>query len=427
MNGEQSQTMELLANCAGLIKEERIRHFETGDSYNLLDLTVTGDEECMHSIILASLLNPKGKHKQGSVFLSLFLNQCGIDNGFDAKSAYVTCEKDLGHIVNDGENSSGGRIDIFLEDKFKHRIIIENKWNARDQKHQLIRYHNYDEQATILYLNRFGHSPSKSSIGKNLNVDTDYKVISYKSEINLWLKACIASVKEKAYLSVAIDSYRKLLARLNMTGEDNKILAEIQSSKESIAAAFEISKALDDLKKKGQLFFWTELFNLLNKTDGFEPEICTIKGGVSKSLEKLSEAIEEYVNKDASRKEYRYYGIRVKIGNYSGEDVYAAILVNTNLYFPIYAPGKAAFNELAYEFFKNSHWNHKDSDNIAWKRPGNDEKFNFRAFNNENVYTLALEDKTLVNHIYDEFLETVKVARHNLESFVKSSKFLKSF
>lgn len=425
MREQNSQTKVLLKRCARILVNENRALFKTGGSYNLFDFLVSGDEELIHSSIIASMLNPKGRHLQGPLFLKLFLAECGITEEFDADSAYVTCEKGLGIKVGSGEEASGGRIDIYLEDKFKHRIIIENKWNAGDQPDQLIRYHNYAPDSIILYLTRFGHLPSKCSVGASMKEGKDFHCISYKKEISSWLLNCTNAIRGKAYISVALDSYRKLINRLNMTGEDNKILEEIKSSKDTINAAFKISKALGELKKNGQIFFWTELFNKLRDGAGLNPEICTnFDKKVKQNIEDIVPAIQLYVNKDASNKNVRYYGIRCLIGDYLGEKVFAAILVNTNIYFPVFAPGKKEFNRKAYEFFKeDSTWNHSDFENIAWKRPGNNEKFDFRNFDNEDVYSLALGDITLVNHIYDEFLETVRIARHNLDCLVKENNY----
>lgn len=420
MESKISPTKELLERCACILSNDKQVHFDTGDSFNLFDLLVSGNEELMHSSFIASLLDPKGKHSQGSVFLKLFLKNCGIHDDFDADSAYVTCEKDIGRKSGSGEEATGGRIDIFLEDKLKHRIIIENKWDAEDQADQLIRYHNYDPNSIILYLTRYGHMPSRDSIGYKLKDREDYFCISYSKEITTWLKDCVKAVDKKAYISVAIDSYRKLITRLNMTGEDNRILEEIRTSKETISAAFKISEALGELKKKGQIFFWTELFNRISDNNELNPEVCTHQI-VSQNIDDIIPAIRLYVDKGASMEKYRLYGIRCQIGRYLGENVYAAILVDTNIYYPIFVPGNIEFNKKAYEYFKDSGWIHYDFENIALKRPGNNEKFNFLDFNSEDVYSLALGDTTLVDYIYNEFLETVKIARHNLNSFVNAS------
>ena len=413
----ESLVKELLHNCADIIAVDRAKEVREGSPYNLLELMMDGDEEKVHSSIIASFLNPRGKHRQGSLFLKLFFEECGLSKDFDYDSAYVICEKDIGRKIDDGDNSSGGRIDIFIADKYKRKIILENKWNAGDQPYQLIRYHNYSPESKIIYLTRLGHLPSRYSAGESLQNGHDYICISYRENIIRWLDACIIAVEDKPNLIVALNSYRKLISRLNMAGDNSKILEQITESKDSIHAAFQISKAINSLKKKGQLFFWNELFRKIAEVGNFIPEVCSQNEGISDNPAALIPAINQYIDKNASMEKYRLYGIRTKIGTYADVDVYAAILVNTNIYFPVYAPGNANFNRQASEFFKDSGWTVRGNENIAWKRPGQDEKFNFRTFSDESVYTLALEDMTLVNHIYDEFLEAVRIAKHNLEAF----------
>lgn len=94
-------------------------------SFNILDFfTLT---EPVHSYLLSDLVNTRGKHGQGRLFLDLFLQRLGMDD--IQKGTWVTVPEKA-------------RVDILVERKEFHNIIlIENKANnAFDQPNQLYRY-----------------------------------------------------------------------------------------------------------------------------------------------------------------------------------------------------------------------------------------------------------------------------------------------
>ncbi|MNK30215.1 hypothetical protein D3C87_486310 [compost metagenome] len=102
-----------------------------GEEFNVFHLIndIYGIGETKHSRFLAFLLNPRGEHGQGKLFLNLFLNELKID--FDHKNSewIVTAEKD--------------NADILIQSNFptKISVVIENKSNdAVDQRNQLYRY-----------------------------------------------------------------------------------------------------------------------------------------------------------------------------------------------------------------------------------------------------------------------------------------------
>ena len=122
----------------------------TGANYNVFNvLKLHTDEVRLHSRFIGDLLNPKGKHGRGGVFLELFLEQIqtslngNMEKNFSSENAKVYIEKSIG-LIND-EKTEGGQIDLMIEDIQHNRIIIENKIYAIDQPKQLLRYYNYDK------------------------------------------------------------------------------------------------------------------------------------------------------------------------------------------------------------------------------------------------------------------------------------------
>jgi hypothetical protein len=137
----------------------------TGENFNIFSIMrAETDEVRTHSRIIAELLNPKGLHSQGSIFLKLFFEEVkdlnDILENFDYDNAQVVVEEHTGRI--DEDYSEGGFIDIILKDS-KNQVVIENKINAGDQKGQLLRYKNKYPNCKLLYLTLDGKKPNESS------------------------------------------------------------------------------------------------------------------------------------------------------------------------------------------------------------------------------------------------------------------------
>ena len=115
-----------------------------GNQFNLLGLLGVGHyEEKTHTPILTDLLNPKGSHGQGALFLELFLQHCfGLQRDFMKRPELVTvkAEHSIGSV--NYESAVGGRIDIHLHSP-EEILVIENKIYAAEGYKQVERYLNY--------------------------------------------------------------------------------------------------------------------------------------------------------------------------------------------------------------------------------------------------------------------------------------------
>lgn len=66
---------------------------EKGENYNLFKvINMTSNETSVHSAFLADLLNPKGMHHMGDVFLKLFTDEFLNKMSFSTKDAIVEQE-----------------------------------------------------------------------------------------------------------------------------------------------------------------------------------------------------------------------------------------------------------------------------------------------------------------------------------------------
>ena len=60
----------------GLLKEVFLhieQRIDSGEDYSVLDTAIKGNEEMMHSSVIASLLDTRGAHGQKCRFMELFL------------------------------------------------------------------------------------------------------------------------------------------------------------------------------------------------------------------------------------------------------------------------------------------------------------------------------------------------------------------
>lgn len=198
------------------IKEKLDKDVEAGGrNFNIFKiLKMESDEVKLHSAFIGELLNPKGKHKQGDMFLKLFFEKCLISiSDFNTENIKVEIEKKVGKKTNE----SGGRIDILITDSSGKYVIIENKIYAGDQENQLLRYHNFGNEKIykLLYLTLYGSKPSEESKGYLIE-NVDYFCISYKNEILEWLKICVEHLKDKPhpFLKPTIEQYINLVKYL---------------------------------------------------------------------------------------------------------------------------------------------------------------------------------------------------------------------
>lgn len=237
----------------------------TGENFNVF--TVIGAErwELSHSGLIGELLNPKGSHGKGDVFLSLFVNQLNYKfninlKDFDSLVEEKIVERNTQTSI-DWKNVIGGRIDIILEDK-KQILVIENKIDAGNQDYQLIRYSNYAKNRKkdfyILYLtkdgreiddekdyedkkNNFKISGKNFSIKKineykeyeknNSNSENHYCIyypISYKEDILNWLELCIKEAEDFPMLRETIRQYIYLIKKLTNQTTNHKMTNKIK-------------------------------------------------------------------------------------------------------------------------------------------------------------------------------------------------------
>ena len=226
----------------------------TSDS-TLFDMIGNGSRERVHSAIIGFLLNPNahdGGEKCLKEFIKYISQKAALGDFKPDFNTKVELEKDLGSVSVDCSRPTGGDVDIFIEDKNGHALVIENKIYATDGTCQLLRYHNslndLGRPHTLIYLTLFGKKPSDRSLGcLSPNVIEPLKKelvtnITY-SDVNKWLSDI------KQYCSRAIiqniEQYQSLINKLIMK---EQLTNQILSSGESYKAAINVAKNLEDAR-----------------------------------------------------------------------------------------------------------------------------------------------------------------------------------
>ena len=212
----------LLVTATTLRRAQELVGEQPGARFNIFQLLgMESDEVYTHSMLLAELLNPKGSHGIGDVFLQHWLEILGIEN-FDETNATCIPEFLIGPVTP----TTGGRIDLLIQSG-KQRVIIENKIYAGDQPNQLLRYHNFEPNGALFYLTLFGAQPSEESTGKGALKPEQYTCISYADHVLNWLERCRKEAANIPTLRETISQYIFLIKQLTHQHFDGKMQDEL--------------------------------------------------------------------------------------------------------------------------------------------------------------------------------------------------------
>lgn len=386
----------------------------SGNDFNVFNvINVTTDEVRLHSRFIAELLNPKGSHGQGGVFLNLFASKFNVTMDFDVASVEV--EKHIGTLTE----TTGGFIDIFISDNKGRSITIENKIYASDQKCQLLRYYNFNAN-NLLYLTLLGDEPNESSYifndDKKLDPRTDFKLISYKYDIKEWLIACRKEAVELPLLREGISHYINLIEILTGQSSNDIMNKEIRDyiseNKDNLKQACLIAENLTDAKIKIQWLFWESLKDkmLFNGLEIIQKDRVTWQN------------VNNFYVK--SRNRDIYYGFWVKIYEANDISLHFCIGIDDQVYigFTIERKGKGGISNLEENIlFKNmvldlnsNYANNRDW--LGWRYLKR--RLDFRAFNSEAIFELADSKKLnkTTDDITEEILEDINALKTKLET-----------
>lgn len=412
---------------------------EKGESYNLFKvIDMTSNETSVHSAFLADLLNPKGLHHMGDVFLRLFTDEFLNDISFSTETAVVEREKHIGPVTA----TTGGRLDIIVTDADRKAIIIENKIYASDQENQLIRYHNYAEKNTsehkLFYLSLDGtvHDEDKTAKhdNKELIEEEHYFTISYESDILKWLEQCREKVVDKPLIREGISHYINLIKHLTnqtISKEMEKDLKNlILENPKYIQNLGIIREAINLSVVELQRRFWELLKKKMEEFNNDDNDYSVIeKGEYRYALDEKEDRINKYYKGNLNNKRYGFEFLVNRCGKYEiryavrmdepmvygffirgTEDNKRKISNNQEFYniintisesLPIYKPDKAGY------YLGEIDWDSKQTKFI---------NLQFKKLDSETLSALAKMDETVSKIAYTikEDIDTLKKKTGNL-------------
>ena len=258
-----TQVESIIKQLQQVLFVERIcqeEKWKRGDCFNIFQiLGVATSEVRLHSAFLAELLNPCASHGMTAKYLSSFLDyvirRVSDPFEFDVDSAKVYVEYNIGNISAD--YTTGGRIDLMVQDKNKQTIVIENKIYAGDQFCQMFRYNQFarndlqlsDNQLRLLYLTLNGDEPSKESLN---GVEFKYYRKSYREDILPWLECCLSMSALKPMVRETIFQYinnLKNILSIMETFNNNKFL-DILTSEDNVETVLAIFASAGEIQNR---------------------------------------------------------------------------------------------------------------------------------------------------------------------------------
>jgi len=276
----------------------------TGSNYNVFAITkIERDEVSTHSAMIAELLNPRGSHHQGDIFLKHFIDLVYRNLDLSSKptdSDYAKVRVVVEHNIGKRdpvEPDEYGRIDIVLW-VGDHLIVIENKIDALDQPKQLERYKSWiDKQPNptkhLLYLTKHGNNPDQISLG-HLTEDK-YHCLSYMQDIVTWLDLCIKDAVTAPILLGGLLQYKQLILKITGSMGDRKrmdLTNMLEHSEQQMESSLLIHQLLDNSNVQAQLQkkYWDDLkTSLADKFKQLGLALCiTDDNNLENSIKKFS-------------------------------------------------------------------------------------------------------------------------------------------
>jgi len=202
-------------------EEQEIQKRRGLNDFNIFTtLLDKSDEVRLHSRFIGFLLDPTEDHSQGSLFLDLFLKECGLFEFFEeTKKCNVYREHKF--------------IDLYITDGSKH-LIIENKVFAGDQNKQIQRYVdtikdddkgdlNLSDNLVVVYLSLKREGPERHSLGSFELINQvlvrgeeryPFKAITYDAQILSWIDKSHTQIANISNLSVGLTQYKDVILKL---------------------------------------------------------------------------------------------------------------------------------------------------------------------------------------------------------------------
>ena len=261
MQNEIEKLLDSVAFKIGTLNEaKRMFANKLAPEFNIFDY-MRGDEMGL-SRCIASLLNPKGTHGQGNLFLKEFLKLIDeVQSDNESTKHWVDTVTDGCQVDLEKQANGKRRIDVYLRFNDGEIIGIENKPWACDQEDQLKEYADYIKNQIkpskwlLIYLSNFNPANSEYSIStpqrKELEKSGNFIWLNY-AELVEWLKFCAQNSKA-LNVRIFIEELAKFVSTKINGDLDMSEITEVKSiilkSAENLKSAFHVSKVIRNVKE----------------------------------------------------------------------------------------------------------------------------------------------------------------------------------
>ncbi len=248
--GQAERINKLLMDARLALDQYEQERKERGIDFNVFEILDINEVPTCR--MLHALLDPKGKHGFGGLFLKLFLQNVLKQDTFSDKEinqAVVIREKSIITLSQEAR-----RIDLYIRVGGR-TFPIEVKLGAPDSGCQCYDYYHYvkdtdDPDAVIYYLTLDSHLPDAKS-RNGLEIGKELRLISFEREIRDWLHRCLEQeeVRQSAAVRIAIEQFLDNINRL--TGKRGEALAmKLIKDFETFKTADMIAESLQEMKIK---------------------------------------------------------------------------------------------------------------------------------------------------------------------------------
>lgn len=271
--------------------------------FNALDYLRT--DEMGLSRIIADLLDPKGKHSQGDVFLKLLLDRLDFE-----ASGRLGTKVSVEHPIKDGR-----RLDVCVDMDGRRCVAIENKPYAGDQPSQIKDYLNWlkskYDKFLLIYLSPWGEPPSAVSVephflaelGQDLGWDDYFRIMPYhktqgtwedefdRLDFSLadWLADCRRScdVERLRWFLREAETFctRTIGGQVVADSEVSALREFLFSDEKNWESALRVERALPDIKNEVyKAFLWKIWTTWLEDKDVYPDEMTGYVGVLSRCM-----------------------------------------------------------------------------------------------------------------------------------------------
>ena len=237
---------ELLKKVYDTTQSIPVYHSKT--SYNLFETLEISGKEVLMCRFLADLLNPEGSHGCGILFLKTFLEEVLQEKRMpDSLLSHTIVTKEY---VIDKDR----RIDLVIQNA-DFFIPMEVKIYAGEQEGQCFDYFEHAKNSKMVYLTRFGDTPSlysrKQRGESGILSLSQIQCISWSEDISGWLDRRLGSLPQP--VEEAVQQYLDTIHRVSdgrKRKKMEKIMEVLHESPDYFAAGLEIERTMKQAKIK---------------------------------------------------------------------------------------------------------------------------------------------------------------------------------